>query len=441
MQYANDGWGPDNIDRVFAHETGHVFGAPDEYKDSKCECGGNHGRFGDPNDNCETCGPGEICLMKKNDFTMCRHTYRHLGWVSPVRTVKTGWVTSISVKPDRLDAFVVDGDGRVRNAFWQPDMPEWFQGWVDVLGGRAKPGAPVTAVSRSEGYLDVFVVGTDRQVWTAARDASGRWGGWWPIPGVTVPPGCQVGAVSRSRDLLDIFVTDDSGRTMTASWAPWHDDGWRGWRHIQGGIAIKGAAITPVSRRENELDIFVTGTDGRIYNAWWSPTHADGAWGGWAPVLDAVFPQGAWVGAVSRSHDLIDIFATAVGGEILTAAWAPTNPGLQWTGWHHIRGGMAKPGTSIYPISRNENHLDVFTTGTDGITYTAAWTPQQPGGWEGWRSINGGQADPKGPITGVSRSKDVLDIFVLAQDRRPWTAGWAPHNPDNAWGGWWAIGP
>ena len=24
MQYSNDGWGPDQIDRVFAHETGHV---------------------------------------------------------------------------------------------------------------------------------------------------------------------------------------------------------------------------------------------------------------------------------------------------------------------------------------------------------------------------------------------------------------------------------
>ena len=27
----NDGWGPDNIDRVFTHETGHIFGCPDEY--------------------------------------------------------------------------------------------------------------------------------------------------------------------------------------------------------------------------------------------------------------------------------------------------------------------------------------------------------------------------------------------------------------------------
>ena len=31
MQYAIDGWGPNNIDRVFAHETCHIFNAPDDY--------------------------------------------------------------------------------------------------------------------------------------------------------------------------------------------------------------------------------------------------------------------------------------------------------------------------------------------------------------------------------------------------------------------------
>ena len=31
MDYNNDGWRPDNIDRVFVHETGHIFGCPDEY--------------------------------------------------------------------------------------------------------------------------------------------------------------------------------------------------------------------------------------------------------------------------------------------------------------------------------------------------------------------------------------------------------------------------
>ena len=38
MQYSNDGWGPDNIDRVFTHESGHIFGCPDEYASSGCNC-------------------------------------------------------------------------------------------------------------------------------------------------------------------------------------------------------------------------------------------------------------------------------------------------------------------------------------------------------------------------------------------------------------------
>jgi hypothetical protein len=89
MDYRNDGWGPENIDRVFAHETGHIFNCPDEYAASNCDCGGSWGRFGVANGNCETCaaGGGVSCLMKGNDFTMCEYTPSHLGW-SPQLVVR-----------------------------------------------------------------------------------------------------------------------------------------------------------------------------------------------------------------------------------------------------------------------------------------------------------------------------------------------------------------
>jgi hypothetical protein len=43
----------------------------------------------------------------------------------------------------------------------------------------------VTAVSRSADKLDVFVVGTDGRVWTAAwePDFADGWHGWWPVGG------------------------------------------------------------------------------------------------------------------------------------------------------------------------------------------------------------------------------------------------------------------
>lgn len=88
MHYYNDGWGVENIDRVFAHETGHIFTAPDEYASSGCSCGGEWGRWRKPNDNCENCAPngGVPCLMKANDFSMCVYTPAHLGWM-PARLI------------------------------------------------------------------------------------------------------------------------------------------------------------------------------------------------------------------------------------------------------------------------------------------------------------------------------------------------------------------
>lgn len=82
MHYGNDGWGSNQIDRVFAHESGHIFGAPDEYANSNCNCGGSWGVFGKPNANCGACAPsgGVSCIMKSNDWAMCNATKYHFGY-------------------------------------------------------------------------------------------------------------------------------------------------------------------------------------------------------------------------------------------------------------------------------------------------------------------------------------------------------------------------
>lgn len=93
MNYANDGWGPDNIDRVFAHETGHIFGAPDEYASSGCNCGGSWGVYFKPNANCANCAPGGgvDCLMKGNTWNMCAYTPYHLGFPLVTQTYTGVW--------------------------------------------------------------------------------------------------------------------------------------------------------------------------------------------------------------------------------------------------------------------------------------------------------------------------------------------------------------
>jgi hypothetical protein len=79
MNYDNDGWGPDKINIVFAHESCHVFGAKDEY--GTCTCGGSYGYLGVPNNNCVNCtGPDISCLMKHNTLFLCQWSRGQVGW-------------------------------------------------------------------------------------------------------------------------------------------------------------------------------------------------------------------------------------------------------------------------------------------------------------------------------------------------------------------------
>jgi hypothetical protein len=76
------GWGDTNIDRVFAHESGHIFGAPDEYAASSCSATANAGHLQIANSNCEVSNSSSVnCLMKNNKEAMCPATPGHLGWV------------------------------------------------------------------------------------------------------------------------------------------------------------------------------------------------------------------------------------------------------------------------------------------------------------------------------------------------------------------------
>ena len=86
MNYWNGSWGPNQIDRVFAHETGHVFHAHDEYTNCNCEKWIGYGICQTRNYNCITCSrptpsePRVPCIMDRNVFSVCRFTRSQIGW-------------------------------------------------------------------------------------------------------------------------------------------------------------------------------------------------------------------------------------------------------------------------------------------------------------------------------------------------------------------------
>jgi hypothetical protein len=135
-------------------------------------------------------------------------------------------------------------------------------------------------VSRSAGHLDLFAVGDDDRVFTAAWEtAFSGWRGWWAVPGIVGAPGAPIAAVAKEPDDIDLFVTGPSGRVYSAAWPYPDDNGWRGWELRPSGAPsqfTRGAHVSAIARSTGKLDLFAVAPDGRIWTSAW-----ESEWRGW----------------------------------------------------------------------------------------------------------------------------------------------------------------
>jgi Papain-like cysteine protease AvrRpt2 len=315
---------------------------------------------------------------------------------------------------------------------------------IDICGGGANASSRPALVSRMPGQLDAFTVGTDGHVYTAAWNehvAGGAWQGWWRVGNITVPTGGAVTAVARMAEQLDIFVVGTDGRVYTAAWNQNVAGGaWQGWWGVAGGAAMPGAPVGAVARMADQLDIFVVGTDGHVYTAAWNQNVAGGAWQGWWRIGSLAMPGGGSVTAVARATDQLDIFAVASNGQVCTAAWNQNVASGQWQGWWGVVQGLASPGAAVGAVARMPQQLDIFVVGTDGRVYTAAWNQNvAAGAWQGWWTVAGGRAAGGAPVTVASRFAEQLDVFVVGTDGHLYTAAWNQYVASGAWQGWWRV--
>jgi hypothetical protein len=359
-------------------------------------------------------------------------------------------VSAVSRDPTCLDVFAVGRDGRIMAAAWeQPLLHGKWRGWWHIRGGKTSKNGAIASVSRDHGKLDVFVVGLNGTVYTAAWSENvkeSEWRGWWPIGGVEVPVGSPVGAVSRSPTRLDVFVVAKDGLVYTAAWDQNVSQGkWRGWWNIGGMTAPPGAAISAVARDANKLDIFIVGNDGHVYTAAWDHFVDGGKWRGWWNIQEGKnCPPGALVSSVSRDPNKLDVFVVGNNGRIYAAAWDKNVEQGKWRGWWNIQDGKNCPaGAPVNVVSRHPNNLDVFVVGNDGRVYAAAsdQTASQ-GQWQGWWNIQEGKNCPPGaPVAAAARDANKLGIFVVGNDGVVYTAAWDKNADPNKWHGWWKIVP
>jgi hypothetical protein len=302
-------------------------------------------------------------------------------------------------------------DDAIYSTYWDATNG-WASDWFGVPGGgAANPGSPVTAIARNPNHLDLFVTGTDGRIYSTAWDAASSWlGGWFPIPDRVTSEGSVVTAVARNPDHLDLFITDQNGSIASTYWDA--ATGWAsGWFDVPGGGAANpGSPVTAIARNPDHLDLFVTGTDGRIYSTAWD---AASSWlGGWFPIPDRMTSLGSVVTAVARNPNHLDLFITDQNGSIASTYW---DAATGWaSGWFDVPGGAAYGGSPVTAIARNPDHLDLFVTGMDGGINSTAWDAAS--GWlSGWFPVADRLAPLGSLVTAVARNPNHLDIFFTDQ--------------------------
>jgi hypothetical protein len=77
---------------------------------------------------------------------------------------------------------------------------------------------------------------------------------------------------------------------------------------------------------------------------------------------------------------------------------------------------------AVTAVSRAEDKIDLFVTDQNGVVVTAGWEPSFTDGWQGWYKLAGGLAQAGAPVLAASRSRDIVNAFVIGTDGRVYMA-------------------
>ncbi len=176
-----------------------------------------------------------------------------------------------SMSSGTLEVFAVGSNQKIYQIrYYSGSQHGWQQPFNDGTANSA-----VSAVSWGGNRLDVFVRGTDNQLYQ--RTWSGSWGGWSSLGGtLTTGPDASSWGVGE----MDVVVASSGG----VLWYRRYNNGWGTWQQFpDGSTTVDPSGVSPAA---NRVDFFARGTDNKLYHRTWN-----GSWSTWEN-LDGVLSTG-----------------------------------------------------------------------------------------------------------------------------------------------------
>jgi len=358
MTYDNNGWGIEDMDKITAHETGHIFWAGDQY--GSCSTATRYGYLGIVNGNCN----GNPSIMKDNSLVVDSFAKGQIGWQDsdsdniPDVLDTAPVVTLASYEPNPTPNGILSYSGYVKS----PVYPHAVCGTGDwcytkdittqsidtvnyqIDGGEwnqaiAQDGAFNSDVEEFSFFTNSLSPGT-HSIKLTSENSSGNVSATWS-DSVTIKAPAQAPGTGKYDDT-------NPGWTYTGSWATWTGTGpYNNTFHYSTTVDTSFATFTfegtlfklfySERNSRGEMDIFVDDNFVATINA----NNPVAAWQkAWLPpsTLD---PGTHAVKVVHKSGNLIDIDAIEINPvpppgtgkyDDANSGWKYTGSWSTWTG-------------------------------------------------------------------------------------------------------------
>ena len=270
---------------------------------------------------------------------------------------------------DRLDGFKIT-NGSLYHIVWENHQAEW-----NLMPGNWT-GEPV-AVETTTGSIEVFATDLNSRLHSTVLE-DGEWSEWDEVPDAIAN---STPAIVISDNRLDLFVVGTDGDI----WHNWRmDDSWQNWHSLELTRLGVTAASVPVAvmPSPDELFVFVRDSDSLLQYS----TGNNATWSQWSEIRNGRLKAAPAV--LVPAPDQVDVFVTGLESTLWHIAW----DGQEWSDeWHELDTDWviaSSPSAALGP----DDNLSVFmqarvgTSGQPMLAY-AVWNGERWSANESWEGI------------------------------------------------------
>jgi alpha-tubulin suppressor-like RCC1 family protein len=274
--------------------------------------------------------------------------------------------------------------------------------------------------SRGNGKFDVFVLGTDNNIYMQSYAPAFGFGPWANLGGA--PGGLTFvsgpDAVSSDANSFAVVAMASNGHYFLNTW-PQASGTMSGWKQILGRSHPQSPGPGISSRGPGLLDIYGFGPDSQTWESRQAPQEE---WG-WTWPKPLGSPQNAPlasnVTSVSWDSNKVDLFVRGSDNSLWTRGWDATGWKPQDQNWQNLGGQFA---SGFGAASWGSEHLDVFGVGTDSKLYQIQYHARFAAEWSSFKQV---EAPPVGLAAGsspdaVSSGPGRIHLIVRGSDNQPW---------------------